>query len=226
LVVAVNGETGSSAENPIWIDPLTGTKRFSCGGHSAVLFFIDPETMAVRQQTVISDEGTITRLKEAGGKLYASVSFGHDCRFLEKNVRLVEVDRDFTIRTIFESNSVNGVEISDFEVTPKAFVLVGRVYSFLPRVLANQTMNLERSRHFQMPELRDEFWDQGDSIANGLILVVGRDGNAEGDKVFYDVRNRGFSRVVANETGRFIAAGSALGDHGWIVGFTLADRWR
>jgi CHAT domain-containing protein len=226
LVVAVNGDADTPPpQSGVWMNPVTGTKRYTCADHSFLLLSIDPNTGAVAQQANVAGGGILTRLKEAGGKLYGSVNVSNDCRF-ETNVRLIEIGRDFATRTIFESDNVNSVEISDFAVTGQAFVLAGRIHSFLPFVLANRTLSPEELRHFQVPNFDDSFWDKNDNVANALVMVVGQDGKLQGDRVFHDIRNRSFSRLISDTPGDFIAAGSTSGDHGWVAGLRLADRWR
>jgi CHAT domain-containing protein len=224
LVLAVNSDD-FLGQGRVWVNPQTATKGYDCDS-SYQLYAIDAKTLGVRRQITVSGGGTVTRLKEAGGRLYAAVGFSPSCRYIEKNLRLIEIDRDFGISTVFETSNVNGVLISDFAVTPGAFVFAGSVFLFQPRALANKTESLEQGRHFHLPDFGDELWDRSDEIANALILVVGRNGRMLADKVFHDVRNRGFNSLLASDRDRFVAGGSTMGDRGWIVGLRLSQRRR
>jgi CHAT domain-containing protein len=225
IIVAVTGapEVPPPNAQSIWINPRTGTKRFQCSQDASILLSIDPETLEVRQRAVLP-AAKVTRLKEKDGYIFASMNFRKNCQ-LEKNVRLVELDAEFQPTTLYESNSVNDLDITDFIVTDRKFLLVGRLSTFLPSALANETMTLDQLKNYKVPDLLDgSFWDKSDSINNAAVIVVARDGQKMADKIFADIRNRSLSAVVMRDSSHFVAVGSALGDRGWTVGITLKDE--
>lgn len=61
----------------------------------------------------------------------------------------------------------------------------------------------------------------GEIRQGAFILVVGRDGSPQTDRVFVDPRRRFLGRIVQASDDRFIAVGSALGQRGWIVDFSV-----
>lgn len=225
MLVAVTGtaETSSSNTPSMWTNPQTGTKRFQCSRDTSIILSIDPDTLEIQQRSVISS-AKISRLKEAEGHIFASMGFTRDCQ-LEKNVRLVEFEADFQPKTLFESTSVNSLEISDFAVTDRHFILVGALFTFLPSALANETMSLDQMKNFRIPDLWDEsIWDKADSIGNAAVITLGRDGRKQADRIFPDIRNRSLSAIAMRDGNHFVAVGSALGDVGWTIGLTLGDQ--
>jgi hypothetical protein len=220
IIIAVAGAADISPANTpsIWTNPQTGTKRFQCFPETSIILSIDPQTIEIRQRSVISS-ARITSLKQMEGRVFATMSFAKNCQS-EANVRLVEFDTDFQPKTLFESNSVNSLEIRDFAVTDKNFLLVGTLYSFLPSALVSETMSPDQP----MVQALDPIWDKAESIGNAAVIVIGRDGQKQADRVFPDIRNRSLSAVAMRDPGHFIAAGSALGDRGWTVGLSLGDQ--
>jgi hypothetical protein len=225
MIIAVTGtaDLSSSSTPSMWTNPQTGTKRFQCSRDTSIILSIDPDTLEIQQRSAIS-AARITRLREAEGHIFASMSFTRDCQ-LETNVRLVEFDADFQPKTLFESTSVNSLEIRDFAVTDRHFVLVGALFTFLPSALANETMSLDQLKNFKIPDLWDEsIWDKADSIGNAAVIAVGRDGRKQADRIFPDIRNRSLSAIAMRDRNHFVAVGSALGDLGWTVGITLGNQ--
>jgi hypothetical protein len=225
MIIAVTGtaDLSSSSTPSMWTNPQTGTKRFQCSRDTSIILSIDPDTLEIQQRSAIS-AARITRLREAEGHIFASMSFTRDCQ-LETNVRLVEFDADFQPKTLFESTSVNSLEIRDFAVTDRHFVLVGALFTFLPSALANETMSLDQLKNFKIPDLWDEsIWDKADSIGNAAVIAVGRDGRKQADRIFRDIRNRSLSAIAMRDRNHFVAVGSALGDLGWTVGITLGNQ--
>jgi hypothetical protein len=225
MIVAVTATADMPPSNTpsMWTNPQTGSKRFQCSRDTSVILSIDPDTLEIQQRSVIPS-ARITRLREAEGHIFASMSFTRDCQ-LEKNVRLVEFDADFQPKTLFESTSVNSLEIRDFAVTDRHFVLVGTLFTFLPSALANETMSLDQLKKFKIPDLWDEsIWDKADSIGNAAVITLGRDGRKHADRIFPDIRNRSLSAIAMRDPNHFVAVGSALGDVGWAVGIALGSQ--
>jgi CHAT domain-containing protein len=223
LVLAVNGEYPVASEKQLpsmHVNPTTGTKRYNCSLLSSLIFLIDPDTFAVRQQ-MESEGGAITRLRAVDGKLYATQNVKKDCRY-EKNIRLVEVDTSRgLLQTIFQTEATNGVEARDFEVSKKAFVVVGWIKVFLPFVLLTKSPSPEQLKDYVPPDiLSDSIWDKWDSVGNALILIVSRDGRLLADKVLHDARNRSLTGIASRGASRYVASGGSLGDRGWVVEFT------
>jgi len=223
IVFGVSGRpyAGPEEKSPIWTNPKTGTKKFSCTYESSYIFSIDPKTLDIRKQAFFPENGKITRLKQFGDRTYGTFLFSHDCR-IETNVRLVEVSEELELTTLFESANVNSIRVSDFAISSDGFVLVGVASTFLPVALVNKTMTLEELKNYKGPDLLDDsVWDKYDQTSNALILVLSRDGKLQGDKILYDVRNRAFSSLADLGFGHFMAVGSALGNNGWIVKFEM-----
>ncbi len=55
-----------------------------------------------------------------------------------------------------------------------------------------------------------------------MILVLGTDGAVVADRVFPDLENRSLSDIAAMGRNHFIAVGSAIGDRGWVVAFSVS----
>jgi hypothetical protein len=106
--------------------------------------------------------------------------------------------------------------VVDFVVTPDRFVLVGVIRTFLPTALTRETMSVQAIDPWD-----DSFLEKLDERASAFILVLAKDGAALSDRVFPDTRNRSMSNVVSEPSGRFVAVGSAFGDHGWVMSFNL-----
>ena len=51
--------------------------------------------------------------------------------------------KNLELRTIFQTSSVNSVEVKDFEVTPNHFILVGNVQTFLPASSTRLSLKFE-----------------------------------------------------------------------------------
>jgi hypothetical protein len=125
------------------------------------------------------------------------------------------------MQTLFQTETTNSVEAMDFETTNNGFVVVGRVWLFLPPVLANPTMSSEQLENFLKKDLLDELHlDKYDFVTNAAILNIRRDGKLIGDKVIHDPRDGYLMGVARRGVGRYVASGSALGGRGWVLEFS------
>jgi CHAT domain-containing protein len=219
LVIAIGGRRRTSLNSQVrqWTNPLTGSKRYCTFGERATeLFSIDQRTLDVVLQRVIND-GAITAIRQVDGRLYAAMGFTPNCR-IERSARLVQIGSDLNIMTIFETSSINGIEITDLEITPDYFLMVGKISIFLPTSLIRKTISPQQLNEMMWD---DSIWEISEDRINAFVLVVGKDGNVLTDRVFHDVRNRSISRVAKQASDRFIAVGGALGDRGWIITFSV-----
>ncbi|HKD28279.1 MAG TPA: hypothetical protein VKC66_20550 [Xanthobacteraceae bacterium] len=113
----------------------------------------------------------------------------------------------------------------DFEATPDRFILVGSSMGFAPTAVTTKVMTLEQLRNYKPHDLGDDsVWEQSEERPGAFILVLGRDGVPRRDRVFLDLRYRRLVRIEADSGNRFIAAGSALGERGWVVDFRLGGQ--
>ena len=161
-----------------------------------------------------------------GGQLYALSDYTENC-WTPKNIRISAVDDGLALHTLYESKNANSLEAYDFIATPRRFILVGSVRSFAPTAVTTKNMTLEELRNYK-PKPSDywaeSIWESGEDRQGAFILVVGRDGLPQSDRVFVDLRSRRLARIVPDADDRFIAVGSALGGRGWIVDFSIGGE--
>jgi CHAT domain-containing protein len=223
LVLAVNGEYPATEKHmaPPQINPLTGTKTFMCAATaSSFVYLIDPLTLTVQQQFE-TKEGSIARLRITAGNTYALMNMSNDCQ-VTSSTRLIELDvPGQSMKTLFQTQTTNSVQAQDFEITDDRFVIVGRVYVFLPPILVRPTLSNEQLQaSSQRDFLSESIFDSYDFTMNAAILLINRDGTFVADKVIHDARNRNLSALAIRANRRYLASGSALGDRGWIVEFS------
>jgi CHAT domain-containing protein len=223
LILAVGGQRPTSQNQfpSMQSNPLTGSKRFGCFlGKSSLIFSIDPETLAVRQQ-LESNSGEITRLRTVDGEIFATVNFSKDCRF-EKNIKLLALDLSKrSERTIFETAITNSAEARDFEISERGFVIVGKISTYLPFTLLTKSPTPEQLKNYVPPDLLNEsIWDKWDYVGNAVILVVSKDGRLLADRVLHDARNKSLFGIAARGGNRYVASGGAQGDRGWVIEFS------
>ena len=77
----------------------------------------------MRAQKTIHD-GQIASLRQLDGRLYAAFDFNTNCR-LEKSTKVFEVGAGFKLKTIFQADNANSIDVTGIEVTKDRFVLVG-----------------------------------------------------------------------------------------------------
>jgi len=105
------------------------------------------------------------------------------------------------------------------------FVLAGRIWTFLPSVLAQETLTIDQLKNYKTADVLSEtIWEVNEQRMGAFILVVNKTGVALGDRVFPDTRSRSIAQVIEDMPGHVIAVGSALGERGWLVGFTLSEQ--
>ena len=96
------------------------------------VFQVDQETLAVEKSKTL-DDLYIASLNLTNGKIFAAGTSTSNCRF-EKQTNIVEISNDFDTRKIFQSSSVNSLEVLDMQVTEKGqFLLGGKVTTFFPK---------------------------------------------------------------------------------------------
>lgn len=222
LTVAIVGDAlqRSPQQPTMWTNPLTGSKIYCTQPNATVLLAIETKALKLQLQKQLND-AQIVSIRQNDGHLYAAVNFRTHCH-LETNARLVEIDPKFGLRSLFETSYINSVEVKDFEVTPDYFVVVGSSQTFLPTALTTKILSLKELKTYQAPDVWSEsFWEKNEQVGNGLILVLRKDGAVVADRIFPDLENRSISNVAAMGRDHFIAVGSAFGDRGWVVAFSL-----
>lgn len=223
LVLAIGGNYPASKDqsSPIQFNPLTGTRTITCpSSTSSLIFSIDLQTFAVRKQLETTD-GSIASIRFVDGDVFGIQNVNKDCQ-QTKAIRLIQVDKSRkSRRTLFQTEITNSVDATDFEITNDGFLVVGRVWLFLPPVLANPTMSIEQLQNFSKTDFLDPSRsDKYDFVTNAFILSIRRDGKFVGDKVIHDARDGYLSSIASRGVGHYVSTGSASGDRGWVVDFS------
>jgi CHAT domain len=230
LVVAIGGNfpASSTAQGPtMWTNPITGTKRYCIHGRKvSAILEIDPQSLEVRAQKVVPDVA-VESVKLNDGHLFAAGSFSVECR-LETRIRYAELTPGLDLKTIYESNNVNSLEVQDLEITSDGTVLLGGVTrTFLPTALTVAIMTLEQLNDDKIHNIWEEsFWETTEQHAAAFVLALSKDGTVLGDRVFPDLRSRNISTLAAESSDRFLAVGGAFGDRGWAAGLKLGSHLR
>jgi CHAT domain-containing protein len=220
LIVAVAGRTKTSPTAPqMRTNPRTGSKNLCTRRETTVVFSIRPDDLRLQEQRELPDVSVVA-LRRRDDRVYAALSFTANCR-LDRAFRLVELDPEFGLKSIVEVNNVNNLDIQDFAIAGNHFIVVGRIQVFLPTALTKEILGLERI--LDRKPWDETKWETGDARWNGFILVVRRDGTPVADRVFADPRQRNLSSLASLGANRFAAAGSAFGDRGWAIGFTVGE---
>jgi hypothetical protein len=201
----------------MWTNPKTGSKSFCVDNPDATsLLSVDLETLDLRDQRLIEDDEFVS-MRRRDDHLYAAVRFRTNCK-LDTNVKLVEITNNLEPRTIFQTNNVNSVEVTDFEITPENFVLVGRMRTFLPASSTRLSFKLEDMSNKRWS---DSFWENNEDQMSALVLVVAANGSVLSDRVFSGVATRAIQNIVALDSSHFVTAGSTFNERGWIMSFSL-----
>jgi hypothetical protein len=229
LVVAIGGNMQASpwptGRPSMWLNPQTGTRRFCVATpEESEVFEIDVRSLDIITKKIIQDV-SVVGLKFSDGHLYTASSVITNCE-LTKRVNFGELDSDFELKTIFQSEYVNSLEVHDLEITSDGVVLLaGTTRTFLPTAVTVATKSLEELKNYKIHDMWDEStWEETEDHGVGFILALRKDGTILGDRVFPDLRNRSISMLATETSGRLIAVGSAFGDHGWIAGLKLGDQ--
>ena len=218
LLIAVRGNAILDPKTPLkmWINPQTGTQRFCTQIAATEVFEVDPETFAVEKLKTL-DDLYIARLNLANGRIFAAGTSTSNCRF-EKQTNIVEISNDFDTRKVFQSSSVNSLEVLDMQVTEKGqFLLGGRVMTFFPK---NPIPLIDPASQPGTPQFdpwNEEFWEITELRNSGFLLLADKDGSLLGDKVFSDPRSRSISTVRTRDDDKALVFGSAFGDRGWLA---------
>jgi hypothetical protein len=222
LVVALAGGplVQSTNQPAMWTNPRTGTKKFCSARTSTILLSINLNSLEIQSQKTLDDE-QVAALRKDGKHLYAAINFKTNCH-LETNFKLVEFGAGFDFKSLFETSSVNSIEVKDLLITPDHFIFAGDLRTFLPSALTTEIWSLEKLSNYKGEDpFSESFWEKQEDVGNGFVLVIHRDGKPLADKVFPDQLNRSVSNVVPMEDNRFIAVGTAIGNRGWAFSFNL-----
>ena len=204
----------------MWTNPRTGTKKFCSARTSTILLSINLSSLEIQSQKTLDDE-QVAALRKDGKHLYAAINFKTNCH-LETNFKLAEFGPGFDFKSLFETSSVNSIEVKDLLITPNHFIFAGDLRTFLPSALTTEIWSLEKLSNYKGEDpFAESFWEKQEDVGNGFVLVIHRDGKPLADKVFPDQLNRSISNVVPMEDNRFIAVGTAIGNRGWAFSFNL-----
>jgi CHAT domain-containing protein len=222
LIVAVNGAMPSSSPQRMWTNPRTGTKKYCVTSNSTVLLSIETKSLQLQSEKLQEGDTTVS-IRQRDGRLYTAANFGINCS-VEKNIKLSELGPKLELKSIFQTNSVNGINAGDLIITPDRFVLVGGIQTFLPTASTREIMSLEELKNYQVSDpWSDFFWEKNEAHSSAFVLVIRKDGTPLADQVFPDLRNRNISNIVEIEPNHFLGVGSAFGDRGWVIIFTLHE---
>jgi CHAT domain-containing protein len=225
LIIAVSADTRGPPPpaTKFWTNPQSGSRRFCVVQPETLILSIDEDSLDLRERRRLRDS-SVAALRFFDGRVYAASNFLRDCR-LTKSVRLSVLDGDLKPHSIYESANANGLEVFDFEVTPDRFILVGITATFAPTAVTTKTVTQTQLRNSNIFDpSNDSIWERTEERPGAFILEVGRDGAPQGDRVFLDLRSRRLVSIQADSDNRFVAAGSALGEQGWLVGFSIGDE--
>ena len=130
------------------------------------------QSLQVRAQKVIPDVAVVS-VKLNDGHLFAAGSFSVNCR-LEKRIRFAELTPGLDLKTIFESNNVNSLEVHDFEITSDGIVLLaGVTRTFLPTALTVAIMTLEQLKDYKIHDIWDEsIWETTEQHGIAFVLAL------------------------------------------------------
>jgi hypothetical protein len=114
-------------------------------------------------------------LKFNDGHLYAAGNVVTNCE-LNKRANFGELESDFELKTIFQSNYVNSLEAHDLEITSDGVVLLaGVTRTFLPTAVTVANMSLEELKNYKIPDMWDEStWEKVEDHGIGFILALAK----------------------------------------------------
>jgi CHAT domain-containing protein len=226
LVIAIAGRP-SVHNYPIWINPLTGTKRICTAPEATEILRINVPSLDVDYKTIVQGIAAVSLKLHVDGRVFVAGRSSVNCR-LEKHVNFGELGSKLELRPIFESRNINTLEVNDMEITTQgAVLLAGAIRTFLPTALTVAVMTPEQLKKYN--EKIFDFWDESiwettEQRGSAFVLALGMDGAVLGDRVFSDLRDRSISTLVDEGSDHFIAVGSAMGDHGWAAGIRFGDQ--
>jgi CHAT domain-containing protein len=219
FIVAIAGRH-LSRTNSRWTNPRTGSTRFCVSHENTALFSFESETLALRSEKII-EGSSLVAMRTHAGRTYAVAGVAQRCSF-DHHVRLLELLPAWEFRTIYEAQNINSLEAFSLEVTDDYFVMAGGMRTFLPTALTREIMTTEQLSDFQPKKWFDEsYWEDLDDHSSAFLLVLGKDATVFADKVVPDLLHRQLSSIVATGENQFAGVGSAVGDRGWIVVFSL-----
>ena len=217
LVVAIGGEPWASPTDPtsVWTNPDTGTRRLCSSPEETQILEINPLTLLIDQKKTITGI-SIIRIQNYEGRVLAAGYSSVNCH-LEKQISIVILDSDYDSHQLYQSRNVNALNVSDM-VTKQdgSIILVGTTRIFLPTTLTVATKTLDELKHAVSDPWGDSFWESGEEHGAAFVFVLNNAGQLLGDRVFPDLRNRGFAAITADfAADSFVAVGSASGEQGW-----------
>ena len=226
LVIAIGGDflaLSSAQGTPIWMNPQTGTKRVCHTPAASEIFEVNARSLDLNTRRTIQNI-SIVSLKLQDERLYAAGSIVTNCQVI-KRASFVELSPGYELRTIFESNNVNSLEVHDLQIIKGRIVLLaGTTRTFLPTALTVEVKSLEQLKNYKVDPWDVSSWEKSEDNPAAFVLVLNRDGAVLADRVFPDLLNRSISMLAIRASDRLIAVGSAFGDRGWIVGLRLGDQ--
>ena len=218
LLVAVRGSEVIDPKSPlkIWINPETGTRRICTQNGATELLQINPETLTSEKTRTFSNIN-ITGISLMDGRILAVGTSTANCR-LEKQANIFEIAADLKLNSLLRVLSVNSLEPRDMRVIGDNHLLLGgRSLSFLPTnpFLPKDSANEPETSGYDPWD--DQFWDVGQVLNSGFLLLTDKNGSIRGDKVFSDPRGRSISTVLPWDSNGALVFGGAFGDRGWLA---------
>lgn len=183
-----------------------------CGGdYTTTLIEVDLLSLSI-VSTRRDIEISISRLKAFDGSLYF---LGSSTECGSSLIHLGRISEN-SIQSIHEMSLASRLYPSDFMMTPKGWLLVGRVSVYLP--FAAGAM---RNRKIVDDFLGEDIWDFAQDQARAFAILLNRKDNKEYSIVYADNTYGGFKRVIMTSPLSGIFIGNANGDRAWRKIFNL-----
>jgi CHAT domain-containing protein/tetratricopeptide (TPR) repeat protein len=226
IVIAIGGSKWETPADPMktWTNPQTGTMRFCRSPDATQILEIDPRSLDVKADKLLENISVVSLIIKDGHVLAAG-QFTSECRS-EKRVKVIEMNASYDASVMFQSASINSVEVLDIKAAENGIILLsGIVRTFLPTALMATTMSIEELRNYKgVDPWSESFWDSGEKRGAAFVLALDSHGSVLGDRVFADPRDRSIRALVHETSDRWLAVGSAFGDRGWIAELRVSGQ--
>ena len=217
LILAITGHVAQRQDQLFVLsNPRTGSKTLCPVREATALLSIGTGDFRLKAHRVLLDIAVRT-LRTDERRLYASAAVGPNCRSYG-SVTIAEINADLEFRPMYELKGINSLEPSDFVTTDESFIVVGRLRT---SVATSATRDEARNGSPRRSHWGENQWEAGEERYSAFILVIGKDGTLLADRVFADPRSRWLTKLVMLSPHRFVAVGSAFGDRGLVLGFSL-----
>lgn len=182
--------------------------------HSTRLIELDESTGRIVRDNTILDTHVKRFAIAPDARLLAAADVWSNC-LGQADAAVIEVLPDLSARTIFRYGGPLAKAAGDITVLPDGkVVLVGSVtpvFDLDPYVkvdLSNRTSS--------WPVFTGELFQNDRKTASAFIVMLDRDGNFLGDRIFRDLRGRVLRAVAAHNDGSILFGGLANGVSSWL----------